>query len=91
MSHITNEQLRNWNKPAWKPNRTTEQYDPAMPGNTSGGMHVRNANNRPHAYIISRLTHLLSAINDTNILHDVVAELSVERAQTARLRDTPAA
>jgi len=62
-----------------------------MPGNTSGGMHIRKANNRPQAYIISRLAHFLSAINDTNILDNVVAELSAEMAQTARLRGTPAA
>jgi len=62
-----------------------------MPGNASGGMHVRNAKNSPQAYITIRLTHLRSAINDINILQDVVAQLSVERAQTARLRGTPAA
>ena len=79
------------NKPIWKPKRITEQYDPAMPGYTSGGMQVRNAKNIPNAYIISRLTHFLSAINDTNIVHNIVAQLSVETAKTARLRGTPAA
>jgi len=40
---------------------------------------------------MSRLTPLQSAISDINILHDVVATLSAERAQTARCRGNPAA
>jgi len=62
-----------------------------MPGNTSGGMHVRNAKNSPQANIINLLTHFLSAINDTNIAHDMLAQLSADWAQTARLRVSPAA
>jgi len=66
-------------------------YVPTMPGNVNGGIHIRNANNSPHAKIMSRLTHFLSAINDTTNLHAVVPQLSVETAQTARCRGTPAA
>jgi len=51
-------------------------------------MHIRNAKNRPQAYITRRLTHFISAINDTNVLVAIVEQLSVEAAQTARDRDT---
>jgi len=62
-----------------------------MPENASGGMHIRNAKNRPQAKTMRRLTYLLSAIKDTNILLAKVAQLIVATAQTARYRETPAA
>jgi len=62
-----------------------------MPGNTSGGMHIRNARNRPQVKIMRRLTYFISAINDTDILLIIVAELSAGGVQTARFFDTPAA
>ena len=78
-------------RPAWKPNRTTERYVPKMPGNSSGGKHIRHSKSNPQAKMMSRLTNFLSAISDTKTRHVIVAQLSIETAQTARCRETPTA